>query len=189
MAMSTLKPGPVTSPPSSLIVDWGDPSFWVQGAVPNGPEADVAFAQPSLGNTAVDILASESFTVRSVSIAASWLDLVGALAVAGTMDISAGTRIDGIVRESGLLSMGGGTLTAGSIVNGGGIRGLGHILVSGDLANIGGIMGSDLSISAARITGGMCSVPGRTSSADRTPWRLLHSNGVARDISPRHDLP
>jgi hypothetical protein len=153
MAMFTLKPGPVTSPPSSLVVDWGDGSFWAQGAVPNGPDAEVAFAPPSLGNTAVNILAGQSFAVKSVSVSASWLSVVGALSVSDFLTVSSGIRVDGILRESGSLSMGGGTVTAGQLVNGGGIAGRGQILVVGDLSNTGGIYGSGLTVTAGRITG------------------------------------
>src|SRR5690242_7676647 len=137
MVAFTLKPAPVTSPPSSLLAEWGDAGAWVQGAVPNSSDADVALADPSAGNAAVFIRAGQAFTARSVGIAASWLELSGALNVVDAVNVSAGTRIDGIQRNAGQLYLDGGTLTAGSIVNGNLISGRGQVLVNGTLTNDG----------------------------------------------------
>jgi len=111
-------------------VNWDDPTIWAGGVVPNAPDADVDFPTVTRTGTGeiytsfVNILAGESFAVRSVALR-DYLTIAGSLTVDGQLT----------AHEVSEINMTGGTLSAGSIVNDGyGIQGPGHITV-GTLTN------------------------------------------------------
>jgi hypothetical protein len=130
--------------PATQFANWGDPSSWFGGVVPNSPSADVVFPTV-MGGTGiyasfVTIPGAQSYSVNSVSVSNNYLVIDGSLSVANDLALLAGGEID----------MGGGSLSAGSFENGGvDIQGSGQVHVSGTMSNTAEVVGGGLTLTLA----------------------------------------
>jgi hypothetical protein len=130
------------------FVDWGDPSIWVGGGVPNDANADVVIPTITVLSTGqpywsdISAPANTNFTIHSATITNNYLTVAGTLSALGLISILQGAEID----------MAGGTLNAGAMQNDGiDIQGPGNIVVSGTLSNTSEIIGNGLSVTAGNL--------------------------------------
>ncbi len=158
--------------PDYNAVDWGNPSSWYGGIVPNSADAQVLIPTVTYTNggevytTIITIASGESYAVQSVTISNNSLTLIGNLSMSGTLnlqtggeiDLAGGTlSIDGVLdlQTGGEIDLAGGTLSFGSLSdNNGDIQGYGQIVTTGTLDNAGildggGGSGNGLIINAA----------------------------------------
>ncbi len=144
-------------------VDWSDPSIWKGGVVPATTDADVVLPEIyQLGNGTtgsqqydyfVTVGAAESYAVDTVSIAANYLILLGALSVAGDL----------LLQDGGEIDLTGGSLSFGALRNHGyDIQGQGTVTSPGAIDNDGLIVGSSLivSVESLRNTGSLVASSG-----------------------------
>ncbi len=136
--------------PDDNAVDWGNPSSWYGGIVPDGADAQVLIPTVTFTSggaayaTIITIGSGESYAVQSVTISNNYLSLIGNLSISGALDLQTGSQVD----------LAGGTLSFGSLDNDNGLlQGYGQIVATGTLDNtgkIGGIgNGTGLTINAA----------------------------------------
>ena len=118
--------------------NWDNPTVWNLDSVPNSTDATVIIPNSGFYSD-ITIAAAESFIANSVSIAANYLELRGALWVENAFVLSASSE----------LNLTGGTLTTGSLQSGFNIQGNGQITSSGLIANVGEIIGTGLSLSSS----------------------------------------
>ena len=124
-----------------IQVSWGDPTVWTGGVVPNSPDADVDIPVISPFIFEISINSGSQFSIRSLTMSANYLDLVGSLTVSGAADLEGEVDFDA------------GTLTAGSLVVDGppNTRGSGEIDV-GSLTVDTAIVGNGLVVDADSLT-------------------------------------
>jgi hypothetical protein len=141
MATFTFNPTTLT-----FARDWGDPTIWEGGVVPNAPTANVFFPViESDGEPAdfeVQILAGSEYSIASLTMNADFLDVAGDLSVGGFVQLNPGSEID---MDDGILS------AASVTIAGSDIQGPGQIDVTGLLDVQTEIVGSGLSIQAGSL--------------------------------------
>jgi FG-GAP repeat len=135
----------------TVSFNWGDPTIWVGGVVPNDAAADVVLptvinnstGQPYQSNVSV----TNNFAVHSVQVANNNLTLSASLSVADAVTLLPGTEL--IFGLSGTA----GSLTTNSLTNGGmDIQGFGQITVTGSFLNQSTVRGTNLTITAGSFT-------------------------------------
>ena len=124
--------------PNYNEVDWGSPSSWYGGIVPNSADAQVSIPTVTFTNgsgvyaTIITIGSGESYAVQSLTISNNYLSLIGNLSMSGTLDLQTGSQIN----------LAGGTLSFGSLSDDNGLlQGYGQIVATGTLDNTGSIGG------------------------------------------------
>ena len=136
-------------------VNWDNSSVWVNGVVPDGPDADVNFPLVTYVATGaayisnVSILSNESYSVHSILLNDN-LNISGALSTSGDfvendgyLTVSGTLHVAGTLSESSndLIQLNGGSISAQSLTdNGNQTQGYGQI-TAGTLHNSGVVVG------------------------------------------------